>query len=91
MDSTARDSDALESHNENENERNHSQPHSHTHSHNQLSRKSLIQTVVLVLLVAQTTSSCTLVSYSKSVLKEKYNPLEAVMFTELVKMVVSGE
>lgn len=58
--------------------------------HKKTSPLSYIQAVVLALLVAQTTSSCTLLSYSKGILKESYNPLEAVMFTEFVKLVMSG-
>ena len=49
------------------------------------------QALVLLLLVMQTTSSCTLMSYSKGVLKENYNPLEAVMVTECMKFVASGK
>ena len=50
-----------------------------------------VQAVVLLLLVLQTTSSCTVVSYSKGVLKEKYNPLEVVMCTEFIKLVAAGK
>jgi hypothetical protein len=50
-----------------------------------------VQVVVLLLLVVQTTSSCVLVSYSKGILKEKYNPMEAVLCTEVIKFVISGK
>lgn len=58
---------------------------------NEKTRNKFVQAVVLSLLVLQTTSSCTLISYSKVVLKQKYNPVEIVMCTEFLKLVASGK